>query len=57
MPKKDSTYRSVKTSQSVKEAMPASAETGIHYASAEMTRKAIHHVMKVHGIALQKLAK
>jgi hypothetical protein len=52
------TQPSAKGALSVKEQAQAQpAETAPQYATPEMMQKAIAHVMKVHGIALQKLAK
>jgi len=52
------TSSSAKRALSVKEHPQTQiAETAPHYATVEMMQKAVSHVMKVHGTALQKLAK
>jgi Holliday junction resolvase-like predicted endonuclease len=52
------TNSSAKGALSVKEQSQAQiVETAPHYATPEMMQKAVSHVMKVHGTALQKLAK
>jgi hypothetical protein len=51
------TNSSAKSALSVKEQAQAQiAGTAPCYAAPEMMRKAVSHVMKVHGAALQKLA-
>ena len=50
------TNSSSKDAMSVKE-QAQTTEAAPRYATAEMMKKAVSHVMKVHGTALQKLAK
>jgi hypothetical protein len=51
------TNSSAKVALSVKEQAQAQiTESGPRYATPEMMQKAVSHVMKVHGTALQKLA-
>jgi hypothetical protein len=52
------TNSSAKSVLSVREQSEAQrAGVAPHYATPEMMQKAVSHVMKVHGTALQKLAK